>query len=151
MALDLEIEVMRDIGLGMPYHWFNGSGSCDGIRRRAAEQLRDAIQKRHADGAALVAPVESLCAVARQAVAWDDSQYSLTKTWQVCSEVIRAHMELVYIEPVKRLSWAGERAAEIRRLYAPSVRAPQMDADYARSGWIREQWTRPDRQGARTP
>jgi hypothetical protein len=103
MVLELETEVMRDIGLGNHYNWFNGSGSCRWIRQEAARKLLDAIKKRHEKGESIAEPDEELCAtLTRIAQTSDTSEYSLTKTWKAASYVIAEHIHQATATPEKR-------------------------------------------------
>jgi hypothetical protein len=103
MALELETEVMRDIGLGNHYSWFNGSGSCRWIRQEAARKLPDAIKERHEKGESIAEPDEELCAtLTRIAQTSDTSEYSLTKTWEAVSYVIAVHIHQATATPEER-------------------------------------------------
>lgn len=97
MALELEKEIMQQIGLSNHYMWFNGSGSCGGIRREAAKRLPEAIRKQHViDASSMAEPDADLIALVRSAAEYgDEDNYVLTMTWQVASDVIRAHMDEV--------------------------------------------------------
>lgn len=92
MSLPMEDEIMREIGLGNHYSWFNGSGSCGGIRKAAARRLPDALR---AHGIAPHMPLLRLLerVAEQEGQNGRDYQYVLTKTWQACSTVIRAHMD----------------------------------------------------------
>lgn len=80
--------MMAEIGLGNHYSWFNGSGSCRGIRIQASQRLPGVLRSH-----GMTANPELMQIVER--VAYNDrcGQYELTETWQCCSEVIRAHMD----------------------------------------------------------
>jgi pyrroloquinoline quinone (PQQ) biosynthesis protein C len=85
MAVELEQTIMREIGLGNHYNWFNGSGSCAGIAREAVDSL-SRIAKQYN----LAISVEWMehC---RKAVRVDtcSSNYTLTNTWITCSYAIQ--------------------------------------------------------------
>lgn len=91
MSVPTEDGVMSSIGLGNHYTWFNGSSSCAGIRRAAADKLADALT------AAGLTPIPGLIdlvkrvADAEDPTAFDD-MCCLTTTWQCAADVIRAHM-----------------------------------------------------------
>ncbi len=103
MALELETEVMRDIGLGNHYNWFNGSGSCRGIRQEAAKKLPEAIKKRYEKGESIAEPDGQLCATLTQiAQSSDTGEYSLTKTWEAASYIIAEHIHQAKATPEKR-------------------------------------------------
>jgi len=87
MAMELEEKVMAAIGLGQHYNWYNGSGSCEYIRKNAANKLAEAMQ---IEG---ITPNNTLVGLVRQAAQkLDDSEYTLTNTWQVASDVIQTHI-----------------------------------------------------------
>ena len=90
MAVQLEQDIMEAIGLGANYNWYNGSGSCEYIRRKAAESLSQAIQKAHDEGKDIAEPNGVLIQLAKQAD--DTDRYVLTKTWQACATIIQAHI-----------------------------------------------------------
>lgn len=93
MSLPLEDTIMREIGLGNYPNWYNGSGSCSYIRKAAARQLAAAIQKHHDVGEPIMPPNQKLIdLVIEYALGADDSEYSLTRTWEIASDAIRAHM-----------------------------------------------------------
>ena len=95
MALALETTIMMEIGLGDNYRWFNGSGSCEYIRQQAANKLEASIQKHYDAGERIIAPDSNLMALAQASTRWDDSQYELTKAWQVMSYILAAHIHAV--------------------------------------------------------
>lgn len=90
----LEYRVMAKIGLGQNYRWFNGSGSCEYIRRSAVDNLPNALQELRNQGHK-VAPTSQLLmdTVRRIANSYESSRYSLTNTWQALSYVISEHLE----------------------------------------------------------
>jgi len=93
MAMPLEETIMREIGLGANYNWFNGSGSCRYIRQTAADKLASVIQKHQEAGEEIAAPDNHLVAVLKRvAQIGDESDYSLTRTWQAASYVIAEHI-----------------------------------------------------------
>lgn len=94
MSVALEQTIMAEVGFHSHYNWYNGSGSCVSIRERAVHLLAGAIQEQHDAGGAIAAPDYTLIDLAKRAVAEEDSQYGLTLTWRVVSDVIRAHMQL---------------------------------------------------------
>jgi hypothetical protein len=94
MALELETTIMREIGLPSHYTRANGSGSCEYIRKDAAERLSGAIQAHHDAKEGIEAPDKDLVDLVKMVAAIGDTErYSLTKTWQACADAIRGHME----------------------------------------------------------
>lgn len=86
MAVELEQTVMREIGLGNHYNWFNGSGSCEYIRRDAVNKLPQAAQKH----SLTISPKWlAHCKTANQVDQADGEQYTLTNTWIACSYAIQ--------------------------------------------------------------
>ena len=103
MALELETEVMRDIGLDNHYNWFNGSGSCKWVRQEAARKLPDAIRSRSDNGEAIAEPDEKLCAIlVKIAEISESSKYFLTNTWEAASDIIAEHMRQAEATPEVR-------------------------------------------------
>jgi hypothetical protein len=91
MAMELESRIMAEIGLHTHYNWFNGSGSCAGIRRAAVELLPKAIAKHKKAKEKIKIPSSRMMKLLRNVADYgDESMYSLTKTWQACSEAIAA-------------------------------------------------------------
>ncbi len=86
MAVELEQTVMREIGLGSNYNWFNGSGSCEYIRRDAVDKLAKVASNRE-----LVISEKWLkhCRIANQVDQVDGGKYTLTNTWIACSYAIQ--------------------------------------------------------------
>jgi len=85
MAVELEEKVMREIGLGNHYGWFNGSGSCAHIARNAVDKLASAMKE---NGLSLSKKWEKHCRKANQVDQFDGGNYSLTNTWIACSYAI---------------------------------------------------------------
>lgn len=96
MALELEVKIMSEIGLGNSYKWYNGSGSCRYIRIEAANKLFDVIQKHHDDGEEIASPENNLINIVKRiAESGDSDNYILTKTWQAASYVIAEHIHRI--------------------------------------------------------
>jgi hypothetical protein len=94
MALELEDTIMTEIGLGNHYNWFNGSGSCRYLRIESASRLESTIKK-HADAGDKIAQPDNKLINLAIAVAGSlrlDRDYELTRTWEVCSYIIAAHI-----------------------------------------------------------
>lgn len=102
MALPLESEIMRQIGLGQHFNWHNDSGGCGYTAMEAARKLRACIQAQHdADPTSIAAPDMRLCDLADRAAVHDAGErYTLTTTWQVCSDVIQAHIHAAGVDDV---------------------------------------------------
>ena len=94
MALDLEVEIMAAIGLAQHYNWFNGSGSCRGIRNEAIRRLPNAIRAAKRKGAKIVMPPKDLLRMLEEISYQEESDYSLTKTWTALSDAIRTCMTI---------------------------------------------------------
>jgi len=86
MAVDLESKVMREIGLGNNYQWFNGSGSCGGIRNAAIEKLPSVARK---NGLSISGEWIAYCKKASLVDGFGDGAYTLTNTWVACSYAIQ--------------------------------------------------------------
>lgn len=86
MAVKLEQAVMREIGLGNHYSWFNGSGTCKYIRQSAVDKLAN-VAREH--GLSISSDWLRHCKIANQVDQVDDNQYSLTNTWVACSLAIQ--------------------------------------------------------------
>ncbi len=123
MALPLEETIMREIGLGQNYRWYNGSGSCQYIRQEAARRLSDAIKKHHKAGAEIVQPISSLVRLVKDVAArGDEDQYVLTKTWQAASYVIAHHIHQFHVEEKSRAKETRRLAAYLRKTYLKRAR-----------------------------
>ena len=93
MALELETQIMEEIGLGNHYNWYNGSGSCRYIRNEATNKLFSVIQKHHDNGEEIALPKNNLINTVKHiAEIGDSDNYTLTKTYQVVSYVIAEHI-----------------------------------------------------------
>jgi hypothetical protein len=122
MAVELEQQIMREIGLGGHYSWFNGS-DCEYIRNDAAKRLPGILQRYHNEGKEVAAPDKELCDllsdVARRG---DDSRYTLTNTWQAASCVIQAHLYLYHAKDAQQYQEIKENfVGGIRGSHLPSV------------------------------
>jgi hypothetical protein len=94
MSLELEDEIMAAIGLGNHYNWFNGSGSCFGIRNAAIRRLPIAIRAAQKRGAKIARPPKELIKMLYEVSRRESSDSSLTKTWQALSDAIRTCMTI---------------------------------------------------------
>lgn len=136
MALELETKIMQEVGLGMHFNWFNGSGSCKYVREEAARNLAKAIEKHHKAGEKIVAPDNGLLALMDQATKWDENQYILTIAWQVASYVIAAHMEAFFYSEEERPAFLQKREQEIRACYPEQSSRSSRRASFA---WFLEE------------
>ncbi len=119
--MPLEETVMREIGLGNHYNWYNGSGSCRYIRQKAADTLSDVIQKHHDNGEAIAPPDTALIQVLKRvASVGDDSDYSLTKTWQAASYIIAEHIHMANSDEVQRRESYERLKDYIEQNYIPN-------------------------------
>lgn len=119
MAMELESKIMGDIGLAPHFNYFNGSGSCEYIRKQAAEKLEGAILD-NASGEIASPNYQVIGVVKRVAQVGDDSRYSLTKTWQAASEAIAAHIHAASLEPAQRKQFFEETAQYLEQQYLPA-------------------------------
>lgn len=119
MAMELESKIMGDIGLAQHFHYFNGSGSCEYIRKQAAEKLEGAIMD-NASGEIASPNYQVIGVVKRVAQVGDDSQYSLTNTWQAASDAIAAHIHAASLEPAQRKQFFEETARDLEQQYLPA-------------------------------
>ena len=86
MAVDLEQKVMRQIGLGQHYSWYNGSGSCQYIRDEAIQRLPDAAKENGLDVSnAWLAHLRT----ASQVDSVNSGKYGLTNVWISCSYAVQ--------------------------------------------------------------
>lgn len=88
MAVELEIKVMDEIGLGsvVGYSYFNGSGSCGYIRADAVNKLKKVAEK---NGLKISPNWMQRCHEALTVDECDGGKYSLTNTWITCSYAIQ--------------------------------------------------------------
>jgi hypothetical protein len=123
MALELESEIMNEIGLGQHYNWYNGSGSCQYIRQEAANRVAPAIQKYHEAGEPIAQPDEDLVAILKRVAAiGDNSQYSLTKTWKAASYVIAEHIHQAGATEQDRTKAYGRLKQYVEKTFLPERR-----------------------------
>lgn len=94
MALELESEIMAQIGLGQHYTWFNGSGSCYGIRNKAIRLLPVRIRAAKRRGEKIAMPPKNLLDMLVEVSRREQGDYVLTKTWQALSDAIRTCMTI---------------------------------------------------------
>lgn len=103
MALELETEIMEEIGLGGHYNFYNGSGSCGGIRRSAAKKLSVVIDEHYKKGAQIAQHDVRLCSILSDIATFGDSgEYVLTKTWEAASDIIATHIHQAQAKPEDR-------------------------------------------------
>ena len=120
MALPLEEVVMREIGLGNHYNWYNGSGSCRYIRQKAAEAVTGAIQKHHDAGDEIAPPDDKLIGVMKRIANYGDrSEYSLTNTWIAASYVIAEHIHYANASEEDRRKAFDRLAEYLEKEYLP--------------------------------
>jgi len=96
----LEDKIMAEIGLGQNYLWYNGSGSCEYIRKEAVASLRQKLEDYQEKGYK-IAPTSELLVSTLQRIAnsYESSKYSLTNTWQALSYVIAEHLSVANMSP----------------------------------------------------
>jgi len=96
----LEDKIMAEIGLGQNDSWYNGSGSCEYIRKEAVAQLRQKLENYREKGYK-IAPTSELLVGTLQRIAnsFESSRYSLTNTWQALSYVIAEHLHTANLSP----------------------------------------------------
>lgn len=87
MAAEEETEIMRAIGLGQHYNWHNGSGGCRHTRIAAARKLPAELRAR-----GMTANPDLMNLAEAVALRGEDSDYVLTRTWVVLSEIIQVHL-----------------------------------------------------------
>lgn len=89
---ELESRILDGSGLGSHPGWGNGPGA-DYVRSMAATKTYDVLQWLHAEGAPVALPVRQLLAYIDAAAKYlDKESWCLTRTWQVTSDVARAHL-----------------------------------------------------------
>lgn len=119
MALPLESTIMAEIGLGQNYSWFNGSGSCGYIRKKAVKRLSDVTKKHHyAAPKEIALPDEDMLNLLTEvANRGDKSEYSLTNTWVAASYIIAHHIHQANAAPEDRQKEFQSLAQYIRTNY----------------------------------
>lgn len=138
MSLPLEDTIMRDIGFGNHFYWYNGSSSCRWIRQEAARQLPDAIRTQHQKGEKVVAPVNALIHLVQTVANWERGDATLTITWQIASDVIRAHMELCNVPEAERPEHIRKEIMYLQECYplATEVERDGLCYDYNRGRYV---------------
>lgn len=128
MAVQLEQDIMREIGLGQHYNYFNSSGSCEYIRKRAARELPDVLRRYRADGKEVAPPNDKLCSLLERVAGSEESRYTLTNTWCAASYVIQAHLYLYYAKSTKeKRKIIDNFSEEIIRSYLPKAKVEEWD------------------------
>ena len=102
MALELETQIMMEIGLGNHYSWYNGSPSCGYIQVDAAKRLHEKIQIHHDRGEGIATPNFELTETVRR-IADEGDDLELTKTWEAVSYVIAAHIHQANVPERERM------------------------------------------------
>jgi hypothetical protein len=120
MAIELESTIMREIGFGCHYNWYSGSGGCRIIREKATDLVQKIIQKHYDAGESISRPDKGLIATLKKvARIGDNSEFSLTKTWQAASDIIRAHIDHAGETESERIESYKLVKQEIERIYLP--------------------------------
>lgn len=91
MALELETQIMMEIGFGNHYSWYNGSASCRQIQIGAANSLPAKIQIHHDRGEGIAVPNFKLINTLER-IAAEGDDYNLTRTWEAASYIIVEHV-----------------------------------------------------------
>lgn len=91
MAVPLEEEIMKEIGFGNHYYWYN-SILCAGLRTRAALSVEGAIREHYNARDEIGEPDPGLIATLLQIMDSEPNDDSLTYTWQAASEIIGIHI-----------------------------------------------------------
>ena len=103
MPVELEDQIMREIGLAQHYSWFNG-GSCEHTRKTAASRLANVINRHATEGDAIAEPnqelIEHLICVSTYG---ESSPYFLTNTWKAASDIIQIHMRAYLSEDKEKV------------------------------------------------
>lgn len=95
---DFEDRIMREIGLGAEYSWFNGSGSCEYLRTNAVSKLPEALENARKEGIAVATTSDLLLRTLKTiAQSYETSKYSLTNTWQALKYVIAEHFQVAHL------------------------------------------------------
>src|SRR3989344_6606488 len=120
MALELEEEIMREIGLGQHYSFYNGSGSCEPIRRTAVSRLKDIINKKRSEGKKIAPPNLGLIKILEDINKFgEESQYSLTNTWHAISYVIAEHIHQAKSKAQEREEAYDRMSKYLKNRYLP--------------------------------
>jgi hypothetical protein len=118
MATELEQKLMSEIGLGCHYGFYNGSGSCRGIREKAVRLLPEVIRQAHEEGKETALPDQRLIDLAVLATHCENhEELDLTKTWQVCSTVLQIHCQLHFTPEAEREHFIGTMVKDIKRVF----------------------------------
>lgn len=95
---DLEARVLDGSGLGSLPGWGNGPGA-ENIRYQAAKRAAKTIQYLHSVGAKIAPPEPRLLRYIEAAAEYlDREEWDLSRTWQVTSDVARAHIDMGHAE-----------------------------------------------------
>lgn len=120
MTFPLESQIMEEIGFDSHFNWYNGSGSCEYIRKEAARKLGPAISEHHKNGEEIAAVIPGLIGIVKEIAQYGDSdRYTLTHTWQAASDVISTHIKLHGTPVNKRGEYIRDVEKHLRRTYLP--------------------------------
>ena len=107
MTLELETQIMMEIGFGNHYSWYNGSASCRQIQIGAANSLPAKIQIHHDRGEGIAVPNFKLINTLER-IAAEGNNYDLTRTWEAASYIIAEHIHQANSdEKVKAIAFAA--------------------------------------------
>ena len=130
MALELETQIMGEIGFGNHYTWYNGSRSCGSVRIAAARKLHTTIQIHHDRGEEISLPNGNLIDTLKQiAIPGDDSD--LTRTWEAASYVIAEHIYQAKVSEEDRNKAFKNLDKYLRKNYLPEGFEEGIDMNYA--------------------
>lgn len=127
MTIEIDQEIMAEIGLGSlsGYNWYNGSGSCGGVRRAAAKALPEALLARGmSPDRGLMNLVAAVAHKGERPPEGVSADYVLTRTYQCIADVIRYHTGPHVSESERS---ASERAYIVEH-WAPPGKMPKHDS-----------------------
>ena len=92
--LPIEEEIMREIGFEplLGYQFYEGSGTCATIRRKALEKLPDTLKKYHKNSQIKRPDYELLDNLKELDLNYGGGDSEIKKTWEGALIVIRAHI-----------------------------------------------------------
>ena len=124
MARELEERIMKKIGFSNNYQFYEGSNTCQTIRKEAVTKLEDAISASASADEEIAFPSERLLNLLSQIEQAEKSPMSLAETWKATSDIIAAHQNMapyVFTNKEKLAEIENTTAEHLKSRYLPNA------------------------------